>query len=166
MVHFRIVIKDSLQQEQLDAILEELSPTQLKYVAVRPTCRSDAEAAKAIKITPSTVYHWDNKARVEEAVSLLCVDAIEDGKERLRALMGKAIDVLEQEVTQGVIGDGTRLRAALTILERGGLSEKKELDVTTGGKPIVALSNENHERSVAELLKALGDDEPSEQPEP
>lgn len=152
------MIKDTLRKEQLDAILEELSPTQLKYVAVRPACRSDAEAAKAIKITPSAVYHWDNKEEIDKAVALLCVDVIADGRERLKMLMGKAIDVLEQEVTQGVIGDGTRLRAALTILERGGLSEKHEVDVTTGGQPIATLSNENHERSVTAFLEALEGD--------
>ena len=83
------------------------------------------------------------------------------GKERLAGLVEKAIDVLEQEITHGSLGDGTRLRAALTVMERGGLTEKKEVDVTSGGQPIL-VTNEQHNRSVAALLEALGDSDSSE----
>jgi len=149
---------EEIREKKLDQLLEDFTPKQLRYVAVRPYCNSDSEAADRIGISKSTVYHWGNKEEIDEAVQLLTQDAINEGRRRLKALIAKAIDVIEEELTLGVIGDATRMRAALETLNRGGLSGEQKLDVTSGGKPISRITGEEQERSIKELKDLLKED--------
>ncbi len=148
---------EDIGEKRLNQLLENFSPKQLRFVAVRPYCNSDSEAADRIGISKSTVYHWENKEDIDEAVQLLTKDAIDEGRRRLRVLISKAIDVIEEELTQGVIGDSTRMRAALETLNRGGLSSEQKVDVTSGGKPISRITGEEQERSIKELQELLKD---------
>jgi len=147
------------REDKLNKLLEDLTPKQLRFVAVRPYCNSDSAAADRVGISKSTVYHWENKDEIDEAVQLLTKDAIEEGRRRLRALITKAIDVIEEELDQGILGDSTRMRAALETLNRGGLTGEQRVDVTSGGKPISRITSEEQERAVKELQALLGEDE-------
>jgi len=146
---------EETNEKKLDKLLEDLTPKQLRFVAVRPYCNSDSEAADRIGISKSTVYHWEDKEIIDEAVQLLTQDAINEGRRRLKALISSAIDVIEEELTQGVIGDSTRMRAALETLNRSGLTSEQKVDVTSGGKPISRITGEEQERSIKELQELL-----------
>lgn len=149
------------REDRLNELLENLSPVQLRFVAVRPHCNSDAEAARRVGISQSTVYHWpeDERERLNEAVQLLTQDVVEEGRHRLRALISKAIDVIEEELESGLLGDSTRMRAALETLNRGGLTSEQRVDVTSGGEPIAHVTSEEQERTIKELQSLLKGEE-------
>lgn len=90
--------ESATNDQQLTNVLRTLSPEQLKFVERRMYERSDADAARALGIPTSTVYSWDNKADVNEAVKLASMDGVHVAKERLHRLLGKAIDGLEIEL--------------------------------------------------------------------
>lgn len=79
--------------ERLKELLQRLTMTQMRYVIARLEAKSDKEAAEIIKITPSTVRSWDNKAEVDEAVTLMRVDGMLTALEMRRRNLAKAMAV-------------------------------------------------------------------------
>lgn len=112
---------------QLADILRTLSPDQLKFVECRIYERTDADAARILGIPVQTIYNWDNKADVNEAVKLARMDGVHVAQERLHRLMGKAIDGLESELDN----DDRRMEAVREVLDR------------TLGKPVQRNENKN-----------------------
>ena len=89
---------------------------------------TDREAADAAGISKQTAYGWPNKADVNLAVKLAKVDGIEVGREKLRRLVIKAVDVLDSEMDER---KKRRLDAAQVVLDRTGLHAVAGIQVTT-----------------------------------
>jgi len=133
-------------KNSLPEILKRLDAAQLKFVAVRMHVQTDREAAEAVGIAPQTVYNWSNKEEVNEAVRLAQLDTVEVGREQLRRLISKAIDVLEDKLDAG------HLSAVVQVLDRTGLEAKSGLDITSKGEKLSDSGNEHR----AAILGALG----------
>lgn len=120
---------------ELDEILRTLSPEQLRFVAARMYERTDAAGARAAKLPPSTVYGWDNKAAVDLAVQLAQLDGVNVACERLRRLLDKAVDVLEDEM-EGRGRNAKRLDAAIEVLDRvmGKATQRNEITGVDNGE--------------------------------
>jgi len=58
------------------------------------------------------------------------MDTVQIGREKLRRLVPRAVDVLDDEMD----GEKRRLDAAKEVLDRAGLSGITRHDVTSGGK--------------------------------
>lgn len=118
-------------EEKLRKILRGLTPQQLRFVAVRPHCNSDAEAAIEAGISPSTVWRWPQ--RVHAAVRLMSGDGMIASHELLRSALPKAamrkidaLDSLDERIQQA---------AATEILDRfhGKPTQKNEVSAPGGG---------------------------------
>ena len=116
---------------QLASILRTLSPDQIRFVQRRIYERTDADAARELGIPVSTVYSWDNKAAVNEAVMLARADGVHVAQERLTRLLAKAIDVLDAEMDD----NRNRLDAAREVMDRalGKAVQKQEHSGPGGG---------------------------------
>lgn len=124
----------------LPGLLAGLSPEQRRFVAVRLETTTDAEAARRCRIPVRTVYQWPNLTDVRRAVELATLDAVEHGRDRLRRLVGAAVDALEAEL-HNPSPRSRRVDVALAILDR------------TIGKPTEAVRVESAaDTALADLL--------------
>jgi len=101
-------------KERLGEIFFNCSVDQLKYITSRLKAASKWAAAELAGYKPNTIYKWDNKDELEEAVSLLLILSLWDAvavmvKEHYRAAL-ILIDALESESKK------ERIEAALEII--------------------------------------------------
>ena len=112
---------------ELEDILRTLTEEQLKFVAERLSCRTDAEAADKCGLPQRTVYGWDNKQDVNEAVRLARLDGLNVARERLRRMASKALSVLDSEM-DGKGRNPKRYEAAIAVLDRVGLGAVTKIE--------------------------------------
>lgn len=95
-------------------IWQRLSLKQRKFVVVSREFATKAEAAEALGLSRSTVYHWDGL--VDEAIGLLQLDLLAGAQAELRAAVARAALVK----IEGLDEADARLRqsAASEILDR------------------------------------------------
>jgi hypothetical protein len=137
---------------EIHARLENASPEQVRYVMARMHHSTDKAAAKEVGIHPNTVARWPNKAELDELVTMLLIDPLLAAVETLRLAAPDAARVLVRELR----GKQKR-QAANDILDRSGVARSSNLDVQSGGKPLVA--------GLAETLqKVYGDGDKPETP--
>lgn len=79
--------------EQLQAALSGLTMTQIRFCIARLEHKSDKDAAQSIGISEQTVYSWDNKNQVREAVDLMRFDGMITALEIRRRNLAKAMAV-------------------------------------------------------------------------
>lgn len=104
---------------QLDALLEQLSLDQKRWLIERMRCASDAEACRRVGINRGTIYDWRNAgAPIDQALELLANDGIHMARSILRSAIPGAALVLADALDDR----DKRLRqaAALEILDRAG----------------------------------------------
>lgn len=118
--------KENTTQAGLAEVLKKLTADQLRFVAARLNTNTDKAAAESAGIPQQTVYNWPNKEDVNEAVRLAGMDTIEVARERLRRLLLKAVDVLDEEMDAG---KPKRLDAAKEAFDRGGLPPTQRHEV-------------------------------------
>jgi len=145
---------------EFDDILRMLTGAQLEFVTYRMHLPTDKAAAEKIGLAPDTVYGWPNKDAVNRAVRLAKLDGVQVGRERLRRLIGKAIDVLEDELDASGIGDNNRLKAALEVLDRTGLEGKAGIDVTSEGKRLGG--GDDYRAAILGALRRVAESEEAE----
>lgn len=123
-----------MNSQELATLLKTLTPTQLDFVQARLSLQSDSEAAKAINVHPSTVSKWPNLEDVRMCITLAKMDGILLGQEKLRRLIPKAIDALEDEI-EARRGSRKRLDAIVEVLNRtiGKPTDKQEVSGPGGG---------------------------------
>lgn len=123
----------------LDEILAELTPTQRQFIVARHTVTTDVKAAATIGLNAKTVSLWRREgAPIDEALDALNLDAVKAASLILTEAAAKAAETLVDELRSGA---KDRVRAAVEILNRIGLSEVKriEADVTAGLGILVVL---------------------------
>ena len=98
----------------LDTLLQDLTPEQLRFVVARLQTSSDVDAAEMIGISKATVYKWPDN--VKEAVKLLALDGVHVAREILRRSLPKAMAVK----SAGLDSNNERLRqdVATEIIDR------------------------------------------------
>lgn len=87
----------------INQLLENATPEQVKWVLARLVKKTDAEAAKEIGMHPSTVCRWPNKADLDKAVMLY-----------LRQPIDAALNILREAAVDAA------------VLKVEGLKSKKE----------------------------------------
>lgn len=102
---------------RVDEILSRASISQVQWVLARLTARSDDEAARRIGKTGRSVYHWDNKKDLDEAVKLLLSQSVEAAGR----ILSQAAPAAAQALVDALSDKRQRIRAAKEILDRSGL---------------------------------------------
>lgn len=141
------------EEERLRKVLRMLTPQQLRFVAVRPHCNSDAEAALEVGVSPATVWRWPQ--RVHLAVRLMAADGMIVSLEILRSALPKAamrkvdgLNSLDERIQQA---------AATEILDRfhGRPTQHVESAVEhSGGVAVVDLTDDERVERLARIFDA------------
>lgn len=107
------------------------SVEQRKWVMARLLARSDAEAARAVGVHPTTVCRWPNKAELDAAVDALLMDA---ATQAVNMLLGAAPEAAAAKVAAlKSRRDSVRQQAATEILDRTLGKARQVQDVNLSG---------------------------------
>lgn len=104
-----------------------MSSEQLRYVAARTTVRTNKEAVARIGVNEATIYRWENKADVDEAVQLMLIDGVMVAYEILRRSTAAAAAEIEDELAHKSVH--IRHLAAIDILDRQLGKPKQEVEL-------------------------------------
>ena len=117
--------------EQLDSVLAQLSPDQIRFVVARQEFSTDTEAANAIGIKRDTVYHWPGT--VKEAVRLMAMDGLVVARHVRKRNLAKAMLVKVGGLDSG--DERLRQGVATEIIEweMGKATQRSELSGPEGG---------------------------------
>ena len=121
----------TMDNEELRRVCQRLSPIQLRYVSERPYHTTDAEAARAIGVTPDNVAQWKYRgAPIDRAVELLAFDGLIISAEILRRALVRAAQVKAEGLE--IADDKLRQDVATEIIERHhGKPEERRQDTIT-----------------------------------
>lgn len=108
--------------EQCQQLIGTLRPIEQQYVAARLKHQTKDAAARAVGISPSTVYNWKHRLLIEALVGYLQVDPILKGM----AMIAQAVPDAVRNVAdlQFSPDDRVALSASKDILERAGVTAK------------------------------------------
>lgn len=115
----------------INKLLENATPEQVKWVLARLVTKTDGEAAKEIGMHPSTVSRWPNKTKLDKAVMLY-----------LRQPIDAALGILREAAVDAAVvkvgglkskKDTIRQSAATEILDRN-IGKPKQTQEITGAK--------------------------------
>lgn len=143
------------EKTKLQTILAQLTKDQLRFVVALQEHKTKDAAAKALKLKPDTVYHWDNEL-IEEATRLMAMDIAQAAMELRRRNLIKAMGVkaagLDSKIEQ------VRQKVATEIIEGELGKPKEQLDLTSGGKELPApkgIDDTQFDRAIETLANAL-----------
>ena len=147
---------------ELAATIRDLTADQIRFVVSRQECSTDAEAAEAIGISPSTVKGWKYKgAPIDEAVRLMALDGIIVAKELRRRNLAKAmavkvagLDEPDSKLRQGVATE-------IIEWEMGKATQKVESKGETENRLIIEFVDDWRQANQA-AIPASGPDRGSE----
>ena len=140
---------ENYTSKELEAILQELSIEQIRFVVARQEFATDKEAAGYIGIKPETVYRWGPE--VKKAVKLMALDGIILARHIRRKSLAKAM--LVKVAGLDLDEDNIRQRVASEIIEweMGKATQRQELTGADGADLIPA-------RATTALEKVYGDE--------
>src|SRR5687767_10473188 len=96
-----------------------LTPAQLAAVDLVVTGKPDAEVAEAVGVTRQTIWGWRHyHPEFRATLNTRRSEVFGQAADRLRALLSKALDVLEKELTAKP-SDEWPLKVALKVLDYG-----------------------------------------------
>lgn len=102
--------------EELSSILKELTIDQIRWIVARQECSSDSEAAKAVGLSPRTIYNWtQNVPQVKRAAALMSRDGFIVAKEIRKRNLTKAMMIKAAGLDSR--SEKTRQAAATEIIE-------------------------------------------------
>lgn len=142
---------------KLQEILSKLTARQLAFISARLSSQSDKEAAKKAGIPSQTVYNWDEKEIINEAIRLAKTEALTLAREELSRLTLDAVAVLRDELS-GKRGDKLRFDAAREVFDRAGLESTSKLDITSKGEQVGGFSDGQRAALIAAILERGTDD--------
>lgn len=123
---------------ELRELIKDFTAEQLRFVAARPFVRSDREAAERIGRSVETVWHWENKAQINEAVRLMTFDGAIVAAEILRRHVPAAAQELGDELDHNRVE--IRHKAATQILDRAGVPMEQKLSIESSDGPLDLLA--------------------------
>lgn len=128
--------RENLSSDDLDRVLAELTPDQIRFVVARQEHNTHKEAAESLDIPVSRVYQWISAGvQINEAVKLMALDglvtALHVRKRNLAKAMLVKVGGLDSE------DERTRQNVATEVIEweMGKATQPSEVS-GRGGKPI------------------------------
>ena len=101
----------------------ELSPKQLAVISSLIAGCTVTEAAEAVGVDRSTIHRWlSSDAAFIADYNRQRLDLVNSQQARLRTLSDKSLSVLEKLLDDEQVSPSVRLRAAMAIVHRQGLS--------------------------------------------
>lgn len=97
---------------------DKLTPKQEQFIEAMLTLPSIAQAAEAIGMHKNTCERWMRQEHVREAFSKARKEAFHQSLARLTAGIDKALDVLDQAMTDESAPQAVRVRAAQLWIEQ------------------------------------------------
>lgn len=97
----------------LNAVLEQLTLDQIRFVVARQDCGTDREAARLVGVSESTVNHWPKI--VKDAVRLMAYDGLATARHVRRRNLAKAMLVKVRGLDSG--DEKIRQSVATEIIE-------------------------------------------------
>lgn len=135
--------------KNINRLLENATPEQVKWVLARLVTKTDGEAAKEIGMHPSTISRWPNKADLDQAVALYLRQPIDAA---LSILHEAAVDAAVIKVS-GLKSkkDTIRQSAATEILDRniGKPKQTQEVEGSLQVRHVAELTDEQLARIAA-----------------
>uniref|UniRef100_A0A6M3J661 Uncharacterized protein n=1 Tax=viral metagenome TaxID=1070528 RepID=A0A6M3J661_9ZZZZ len=125
----------SISDADFRRLWQQLTHNQRRFAVAMLDYPSKKEAALAVQIEPNTAYKWNS--HVDDVVKFLldraaesAFDILEGGVVKAAMLKLAGLDSDDEKTRQGV---------ATEVLDRilGRATQKQEVDVTSGGQPIV-----------------------------
>jgi len=146
--------EDITPDDEFEALWGSLRDVEKKVAQEYIFQPTRADAARAVGLAPTTVYHWDDK--VWEAASRLVDRRAQGLEEGVNALSHNALDVLRRALDPESEVSRVEKEAAEYLLNRvgGKPTQKKEVDVQGG----ISL-DETDEEELDQMLGHLGDGE-------
>lgn len=118
---------------QVNDLLAGANVIQRRWVIARLMAKSDAEAARKVKVDKATVCRWANKAQLDAAVAAMLQDPMEEA----RAIMAEAIPKAARVKVAGLDSRNELVRqgAASDVLDRGlgKATQRQEFGAVGGG---------------------------------
>jgi len=126
-----------MEANELEQLLKSLSADQMRFVVIRQQCTSDADAARQMKISKTTVCNWG--ANVQRAVELMAMDGVIVARERMRRALAEAISVKVEGLRSR--NENVKQNAATEIIDRaiGKATQKNEITGANGAAMNVVL---------------------------
>jgi hypothetical protein len=103
-----------------------LNDKQLAAVELLSAGTGYAETARILQITSRTLYNWRQDELFQEALCERRRELWGRANDRVRALLGPAIDVMEQQLKEKY--DRTRFRAASVLLRLAGMQKTLRME--------------------------------------
>ena len=123
--------------QRLAEILDLCSPTQRQWIIARLSARTDAEAARKVKVAPATVSRWKQEVPLDEALLLLQEDKMQAALLEGEDLLPRAVHALGE----ALIDRRTRVAAANSLLDRFGLPATQRQERSGGIEVHVSYEN-------------------------
>ena len=116
-----------MRQNELEDVLRSLTELQLRFVALRINHQTDADAARELGMNPISVSNWKTAgAPIDQAIALIRMDGVVAGRERLRRLVTRAVDVLASQMSHR--DPRIAQAAAVQVLDRAGVAESLTIE--------------------------------------
>lgn len=117
---------------KLDTILTQLTKDQLRFIVAMQEYPTKDAAAKAIRISPRTVYEWP--PIVDEAARLLALDSLQAARSLRKRNLVKAMGVKAAGLNSK--DEKVRQSAATEIIEWELGKAEQRTDITTQGEKL------------------------------
>jgi len=104
-----------------DKQAQTLTELQQRAVELVASGQTNRQIAEALDNSEFTVSRWRQEPAFVAAVNAMLRDSQEAARERLRALAGEALDVIEASLADAELSPGERLKAAFKVIELVGI---------------------------------------------
>jgi hypothetical protein len=121
---------DEQNANEFEQLLRSLTTDQLRFVVARQQCSSDADAARSINVSKSTICNWGEP--VQQAVKMMAMDGVIVARERMRRALADAITVKLDGLKSK--NDNVKQSAATELIDRvlGKATQKQEVTGANG----------------------------------
>jgi len=134
-----------------------LTPKQMEVIEALAGGATVTDAAKRAGVDRTTFYFWMNNDRDFEAQLALARREFADTvRARQRELMDDALKVVRETMTGKEIPPGTRLKAALSVLQNITATEEWNRNVAKVSEPAPAPPKRTIEETLREIAKFYG----------
>lgn len=144
-------------QTRLREILAQLTKNQVRLVVALQEYPTKDEAAKAIRLSPKTVYNWkpETNLLIEEAAKIMAVDVVDSALELRRDNLVKAMAVKAAGLDSDDEAVRQKVATELIEWELGKATQKAELTGKDGKDlvPVETLKPSEIAARVAALLQ-------------
>ena len=107
------------RMSKMSGNVSQLRPKQEEAILALLTTSNVEQAARAVKITPRTLYRWQQEPEFDKAFRKARRDAFGQGTARLQQASGAAVSTVLKIMVDPHAAASTKLRAADLVLSHG-----------------------------------------------